>query len=133
MLRIVLGVIAGFIAWSVLWIGSDQALISFAPWYGIHQLDFQIAMFNQTSFTADTAILLMHLIRAVIISIMAGFISAVVADENRKAPLGLGTLLLIAGVFVEAMAWNYLPIWYHLVFLVLLIPMTILGGKMKQT
>ena len=133
MLRIILGVIAGFAAWSILWVGSDQALMSFSTWYRDHQVAFQAAMFNKTGFTPDTTILFMHLIRAVIISIMAGFIAAVVAGENRRTPLFLGILLLIAGALVEAMAWSYLPIWYHLIFLAVLIPTTMLGGKMKQT
>ena len=133
MLRIILGVIVGFVAWSILWVGSDQLLISFSPdWYGFHQHSFQAAMVNQSSFTPDTTILIMHLVRAVIISIMAGFLAAMVAGENRKAPLALGVLLLLFGIAVEAFAWSYLPIWYHLVFLLLLIPMTILGGKMRQ-
>ena len=134
MLRIILGVVAGFIAWSILWIGSDQILISFSPgWYGNHQYGFQAAMVNQTPFVPDTTILLMHLGRAAIISIMAGFIGAVVAAENRKTPLALGVLLFLFGAGVQAVAWSYIPIWYHIIFLGLLIPLTILGGKMKST
>ena len=80
MLRIILGVVAGFIAWTILWLGSDQVLASFSPgWYGSHQHGLEAALQNNTPFTADTAILLMHLGRAAIISIMAGFIGAVVA------------------------------------------------------
>ena len=133
MLRIILGVIVGFVAWSIVWVGSDQVLMGLIPWYEVHQQAFQSAVLIDTPFVADRAILVMHLVRAMIISLMAGFIAAVVAGENRKAPLALGTLLLIAGVFVEAMVWNYLPLWYHLAFLALLIPMTMTGGKMKQT
>ena len=134
MLKIVLGVIAGFVAWSILWVGSDQLLISFSPgWYGNHQYAFQAAMFNQTPFKPETTILLMHLVRAAIFSIMAGFLAAMVAGDNRRAPLALGILLLLLGASVQAWAWSYLPIWYHLIFLVLLVPLTILGGRMKQT
>jgi len=134
MLKIILGVIAGFVAWSIVWVGSDQALISFSPdWYGAHQYAFQAAMVNGTAFVPESTILLMHLFRSVIVSIMAGFIAAFVAGENRKAPLALGVVLLLFGGAVEAVAWSYLPIWYHVVFLVLLIPMSILGGKMKQS
>ncbi len=134
MLRIILGVIAGFIAWTILWLGSDQLLISFSPaWYGVHQDTFEIALANKEAFTPDSTILLMHLVRATLISIMAGFLAAIVANENRKAPLGLGILLLVVGVLIEVMVWSYLPIWYHVVFLVLLLPMTVLGGRLKQT
>ncbi len=134
MLRIILGVIAGFVAWSILWVGSDQALISFSPdWYGAHQRAFEAAMTNKASFTPDSTILFMHLFRAAIFSIMAGFLAAIVANENRKAPLVLGIILFIVGALVEAMVWTYLPVWYHLAFVVILIPLTILGGRMKQS
>jgi hypothetical protein len=132
MLKIVLGVIAGFVAWSVLWIGSDQVLIMASPsWYGLHQDDFQLAMLNKDPFNPDATILVMNLIRAVIISIMTGFLAAFIAGENRRTPLILGILLFAFGLMVEIMAWNYLPIWYHLVFLALLIPFTVLGGRLK--
>ncbi|MEO8573123.1 MAG: hypothetical protein ABI481_04070 [Pyrinomonadaceae bacterium] len=133
MLKIILGVVAGFIAWTILWLGSDQLLISFSPgWYGAHQNAFQAAMVNATPFTPDNTILSMHLCRAAIITIMAGFLAAVVAGENRKAPLALGILLLLFGAGVQAMAWSYIPVWYHIIFLGLLVPFAILGGRMKQ-
>lgn len=134
MVRIILGVIVGFVVWTILWLGSDKVLMSLSPaWYGSHQLTFEGALMTGTGFTPDPTILLIHIVRASIISIMSGFIAAMVAGENRKTPLALGVVLLLVGVAVEAMAWNYLPIWYHLIFLVLIIPMTLLGGRMKQT
>jgi predicted MFS family arabinose efflux permease len=90
-------------------------------------------MATQQPFTPDTTILLMHLVRAAVISIMSGFLAAFIANENRKTPLILGVLLLAFGLMVQVMAWSYLPIWYHLIFLAMLIPFTILGGKIKQT
>ena len=134
MLRIILGVVAGFIAWSIIWVGSDQVLISSSPgWYGSHQYAFQAALVNQTSFTPDSTILLLHLVRAALISIMAGFLAAVLARESRRAPLILGVLLLLFGIAVQAVAWRYLPIWYHLIFLGMLIPFTVLGGRLKRS
>jgi hypothetical protein len=133
MVRIVLGVIVGFVVWSVLWLGSDQILIMLSkPWYGKHQFAFEDAMLNQAPFTPDNTILLMHLVRAVIISLMSGFLAAFVAGENRKAPLALGILLFLFGAGVEAYAWNYLPIWYHAVFLLFLIPTTVAGGRLRS-
>ena len=134
MLKIVLGVIAGFVAWTVLWLGTDQVLIMASPgWYGAHQGSFELAMATQQPFTADTTILIMHLVRGAIISVMSGFLAAFIAGENRRAPLILGVLLFAFGLMVEVVAWNYLPIWYHLVFLAMLIPFTVLGGKLKRT
>lgn len=133
MVRIILGIVVGFIAWSILWVGSDQVLMSMSvSWYGAHQYEFEKAMFNQTPFTADSTILVMHLIRSVIISLMAGFLAAFVANENRKSTLILGVLLLAFGLLIQLAAWNYLPIWYHFLFLFLLIPVTIAGGKLRK-
>lgn len=134
MLKIVLGVIAGFVAWSILWVGSDQVLMMASPtWYGAHQLDFALAMANHDPFATDTTILAMHIVRAIIISIMSGFLAAFIAGENRRAPLILGVLLLLFGFMVQIITWSYQPVWYHIVFLALLIPMTLLGGNLKKS
>ena len=133
MLKIVLGVIAGFVAWSILWVGSDQVLMVSAPtWYGAHLLDMELARANQEPFTADTTILLFNLVRGVIVTILSGFLAAFIANENRRTPLILGVLLVLVGIAFEAMYWNQIPIWYHLIFLGMLIPVSILGGKLKQ-
>jgi hypothetical protein len=134
MLRVILGIVVGFIAWSVLWVGSDQLLQTISKdWYGAHQLAFEKAMFNKEPFTPDSTILILRLVISIVVSIMSGFLAAVVAGGNRNAPLGLGILLLAVGLLVEVMVWGYLPVWYHAVFLILLIPMTILGGRLKST
>ena len=134
MLRIILGVIAGFIAWSILWVGSDQLLHTFSPgWYGAHQDRVALAVANGESFNADTVIVIIGLIRSAITTIMAGFIAAVVAGENRRSTLILGIILLIVGVAVQLNLWNVYPVWFHLIFWLMLIPLTILGGKMKQS
>ncbi|MEP7211895.1 MAG: hypothetical protein ABI791_02390 [Acidobacteriota bacterium] len=133
MVRIILAVIAGFLAWSILWVGSDQVLMSLSPdWYGAHQLAFERAFTNKTAFEASTTILLMHLVREVIITLAAGYLTAVIARENRRSTLVLGVLLLLFGIGVQAMAWNYIPIWYHFLFLFLLVPLTMMGGRMRN-
>lgn len=131
MVKIVLGVIAGFIAWSIMWVGSDQVLINTIDWYGVHQLAFEKAMINKEPFTVNVTVLAMNIGRSVIISILAGFLAAVVANENRYSTFVLGILLFAFGAMVEVIAWNYLPVWYHVVFLVLLIPVTVIGGKLR--
>jgi hypothetical protein len=134
MLRIILGVIAGFIAWSIIWVGSDQFLASMSrDWYGAHQDKVALAVVNGESFNSDTTIVLIGLVRSIIASIMAGFLAAVVAGENRRSPLILGIILLAVGIAVQIHLWNVFPVWFHLIFWVLLVPMTILGGRMKQT
>ncbi len=133
MVRIILAVIVGFLAWSILWVGTDSVLRSLSPdWYGAHQAGLESAMTNTTPFAVDSTILIISLIRSIIISLMAGFLTAVIAGENRRSTLWLGILLFLVGGFVQAMAWNYIPVWYHVLFLGLLIPSTILGGWLRK-
>jgi TRAP-type C4-dicarboxylate transport system permease small subunit len=50
---------------------------------------------------------------------------------SRYRPLVLGFLLLAFGLLKAVMSWPYVPIWYHVIFTALLIPMTIMGGKLR--
>ena len=130
MVRIVLGVIAGFFAWVIAWFGSEKILSAIWPQFGVHQRAFQAAIENGGQFTADTGALLTHIILGSIVSVMSGFLAALVAGGNPRAPLVLGFLLLALGVVKVVMSWAYVPIWYQVIFTALLIPMTIMGGKL---
>ena len=41
MVRIVLGVIAGFISWIIVWVGSEKALSAIWPAFDVHQRAFE--------------------------------------------------------------------------------------------
>src|SRR6185436_12747429 len=134
MVRIVLGVIAGFFAWSIVWVGSEKILSAIWPeWYGAHQLAFEAAVAKGGQFTANTTILVMNIVRGSIVSVMSGFLAALIAGENKRSPLVLGFLLVAFGLLIVVLSWPYVPVWYHVIFTALLIPMTILGGKLKTT
>jgi hypothetical protein len=134
MVRIVLGAIAGFCAWSVVWVGSEKVLSAIWPeWYGAHQVAFEAAVAKGGQFTADTTILLMNIVRGSIVSVMSGFLAALIAAENKRSPLILGVLLVAFGLLIVVLSWPYVPVWYHVIFTALLIPMAILGGKLKAT
>jgi hypothetical protein len=134
MLRIILGIIAGFVAWSIIWIGSDALMASFSSgWWGAQKSAMELAVYNNESYRTDTLITVLDLVRSVVASIMAGYLAAVVAGENRRSPFILGFILLIVGIAVQWHLWNVYPVWFHPVFWILLIPATILGGKMKQS
>jgi hypothetical protein len=133
MVRIVLGVIAGFFAWVIAWFGGEKILSSIWPQFGANQAGFQAAIENGIQFTADTTMLLTHIVLGSIVSVISGFLAAMIAGGNKRAPLALGFLLLAFGLLKAAMSWPYAPIWYHLIFTALLLPMTIVGGKLKTT
>ena len=121
MVKIVWGVIAGFVLWSAFWVVSDLTLAVLSPdWYGN-------GLQNVT-----TGYLLIALARSVFISIIAGYIASFIARQNSmQTALILGVLLFLFGVFVQVSNWNKIPLWYHLIFLGLLVPMTWLGAKLR--
>ena len=133
MIRTILAVIVGFCVWSILWVGGNELFKILSPgWYGASEDAFMKAMANKEPMTADSIILLIHLGLSVIVSFISGYITALVAGENKRSPLSLGVVLLMVGVLVEAAYWSYIPVWYHLVFLVLLIPVTVAGGRLRR-
>jgi hypothetical protein len=131
MLRIVLGVIVGFLAWAIVWFGSEAILSALWPPFGAHQAAFQAAITEGGEFTPNTNILLIHIFLGSIVSLMSGFLTALIAGKNNRAPLILGLLLLAVGLMKAAMSWPLVPIWYHVLFTAILLPMTVLGGKLK--
>ena len=134
MLRIVLSVIAGFFAWVIVWFGSEKGLSALWPdWFGAQQRAFEAVLTDGGQFNPDTKFLLTHCACGSIASLIAGFLAALIAGENMRAPLILGVLLLAFGLLKAVMSWQYVPLWYHVIFTVLLIPMTMLGGKLKIT
>jgi hypothetical protein len=130
MVRIVLGVIAGFFAWLIVWVGSEKILSALWPAFGVHQAAFQAAIENGGEFTANTNMLLTHIVLGSIVSVFSGFLAALVAGENSRAPLVVGCLLLVLGLLKAVMSWQYVPLWYHVIFTALLLPMAIVGGKL---
>lgn len=133
MTRIILAIIIGFVVWSILWVGSDAVFSIISPDWGKTSEGFRAAVENNIPYTLASKILIILLIKSVITSIISGFVTAFIARENTKSTFGLGVLLLIFGIFIQSVHWNYMPLWYHIPFLLLLIPMTILGGKLRSS
>ena len=131
MLRMVLGVVAGFFTWMIAWFGGEKVISALWPAFGTHQAAFQAAIENGGQFTADATMLLTHIVLGSIVSVISGFLAALIAGENRRSPLILGFLLLGLGVLKMVMSWQYVPVWYHVIFTAFLLPMTIVGGKLK--
>ncbi len=132
--RIILGVVVGFIAWSIIWVGGNEVLASLSPdWYGAYKLQFEKAAFNKTPFDADSSFLILNVIRSMVTSLLSAYLAVFVANEYRRTTLFLGILLLITGIYFESTYWDQMPLWYHLTFLALLIPMSMAGGYLKKT
>jgi hypothetical protein len=117
----VFAVATGFILWSVLWLGLNQLLLV---------LGVMPATTSQP--IADPKPLVLLLVGSVLISLLSGYVTSRISGMEWALPAGaLGVVLLATGVFVQLKLWYLIPLWYHLLFLLLLMPMTILGARMR--
>jgi len=74
--------------------------------------------------------LLTQFVLGSLVSVMAGALAALVAGENSRAPLVVGLVLLALGILKAVMSWQYAPIWYHVIFTAILLPMAVIGGRL---
>ena len=133
MARIILGVIVGFFAWSLMWVGGERLLsVAWPDWFGVHQAAFEKAAYDGTAFTPDQGILVLNVVRGIIVTLLTGFLTAVIAGENRRSTPIVGVLLFAFGLIIVWMTWHIVPVWYHVLFSLMLIPMTIIGGRLKR-
>jgi hypothetical protein len=119
--RTIGAVLAGAAVWAVLWISGNAALMAAFP---------EIVVPGQR---LDHVPVLLGLIGySVVLSVLAGFTTAAVKGRDAMGAVKvLAGLQLLLGIGFEASSWALLPVWYHLVFLALLVPATLWGGALK--
>jgi hypothetical protein len=133
MVRIILGVIVGFIVWSIVWVGGQATMVALSPdWIGAYIAAAERSVADGSPFTPVASIAAINLIRSLLTSFIAGYMAALVAGEYKRSTMALGVILVIVGVAVEFLYWNVAPAWYHIIFVLALIPMTILGGRLRR-
>lgn len=69
-----------------------------------------------------------RLIEAALSSILAGAVTRLIAPANRSGAWIVGFILLAIFLPVHVRIWDRLPVWYHLTFLLSLIPLVVVGG-----
>lgn len=117
MQRKILAAILGYLLWTGLWLGGNALLFA--------DLTDQV---EAGEALADVGPLLGVLGLSVVCSLCAGALAGKLAPGARKVGTLLGFLLLATGMFVQWGVWDQMPLWYHLVFLFLLMPMVRIGG-----
>jgi len=62
-------------------------------------------------------------------TLAAGWVTAAIAPRPMLVRLMPGLILLAAFIPQHIALWNNFPVWYHLTFLLSLVPLTYLGGR----
>ena len=75
--------------------------------------------------------LIVFLIYSVVISVLSGIAAAKISPQKPLiAARILAVALLLTGLGVEISSWAIAPAWYHIVFLVMLLPATCSGARL---
>lgn len=120
MARTVFAVIVGYAAWTVLWLGGNAILFG--------SMSAEVA--NGEHFSA-LGPLLGVIALSVACSVAAGLSAAATAKERASvAVLVTAVLLLLTGIGVQSTVWHLMPLWYHATFLVLIVPVCVLAGRL---
>jgi len=122
MARRFLGVVAGFVVWMV--IVTVVGVIMRGAWREY------AAVADAMTFTLP--MMLTRLTIGALATLAAGWVTAIVARRSVFAILACGVLLLVVFIPQHIMLWNRFPVWYHLTFLISLIPLTWLGGTLAE-
>jgi hypothetical protein len=122
MLRRTMAIAAGYVLWSALWLGYGAVLRKLA-----------VLPADEAAAIGEIAPLLALLTGSVVASLLAGYTTVTIDRTTSTAPVVvLGVLLLATGIFVEVQYWQLMPVWYHVLFLVLLIPACIAGSRLRS-
>jgi len=70
-----------------------------------------------------------RLLMAIATSVVAGAVTAWISRSSRWAPLIVSGVVLAMFLPVHIAMWNKFPVWYHLTFLLTIIP-AVLGGAL---
>jgi hypothetical protein len=62
-------------------------------------------------------------------TLSAGLVTALIARRSIPSALTTGAVLLLGFVPQHIHSWAKFPAWYHLTFLLSLLPLTYLGGR----
>jgi hypothetical protein len=122
MARQVLGVVAGLLAWML--VATIAGVIMRAVW-----ADYN-AVAEAMTFTLP--MMIARLAIGALATVAAGSVTAAIVRRSTVATLMPGLLLLIGFIPVHIGLWNKFPVWYHLTFLVSLVPFTWLGARLAD-
>ena len=122
MARDILGVIAGLAVWIAIASVAGLTMRSAWPEYA--------SVADAMTFTLP--MMFARLAIGALATLGAGWVTAVIARRSMLASVTAGLLLVVVFVPQHIMLWNTFPVWYHLTFLLSLVPLAYQGGQIQR-
>jgi len=116
--RAVIGVVAGLAAWIA--VVAVAGLIMRSLWSAYSRV--------ADAMTFTLPMMLARLSIGALATLAAGWITSAIAPRPPLVRLMPGVILLLVFIPQHIALWHTFPLWYHLAFLVSLVPLTYLGG-----
>lgn len=120
MVKGILGVVVGLVVWIAVALGAGL-ILRLWPAY--------VSVAAAMAFTLPMLIARLSIGAAA--TIAAGLVAALIARRSMAAPVITGLLLLVIFIPDHIHLWSKFPVWYHLTFLVSLLPLTYAGGRIR--
>ena len=115
-------------------------IVSLVVWFAIA---FCVGYVMRASWSAYAAVadamtftlpmMLARLALGVLATLVAGWLAGRIATHRKAAPVALGFALLAIFIPQHIFLWDKFPLWYHLFFLASLVPLAILGSRIRRT
>ena len=117
--KAVIGVVAGLAVWMA--VVAVAGLIMRSSWPAYARV--------ADAMTFTLPMMLARLSIGALATLAAGWATAAIAPRPTLVRLMPGLILLAAFIPQHIALWNVFPVWYHLTFLLSLVPLTYLGGR----
>ena len=86
----------------------------------------------ETALNFTFAMKLARLVLGAISTLAAGFVAAWIGKVRMRAAMLTGVVLLALFIPGHYRIWDKFPVWYHLTFLLSLLPLTLLGAALNR-
>lgn len=113
-----LAVIVGYAVWTVCWLGGNACFRA-----------MDLTPKDQTVRIESPGPLLLLLALSVVASIVSGFLAGLTSPA-KAAHYVCAALLLATGCAVQWSARALFPVWYHIAFLLLVVPVFLVGTRL---
>jgi hypothetical protein len=122
MIRSSVAVIVAIVVWTLVATVGNWLLRAAVPGYAVVEATFAFTL----------AMLFWRLALGLVSSLSAGAACAAVAAQRSHAVAITAIILLAIFLPIHYSIWSKFPLWYHVFFLVSLVPMTLLGGMLYR-
>jgi hypothetical protein len=123
MKRAILAFLAGLVTWLVVGSVLDRGLRIALAGYAA----------AEPKMTFTLGMMAARLTIAAVTSVIAGAVAGWISRGSVRVAWVMGAILLALFIPVHVRLWNTFPIWYHLTFLVTLVPLVVLGSWLART